>query len=95
MSDKKIELAKKFHALLNEELDPHLLADVDFLNQDGQGGCASHEYCDANVVMHEAFTSTLGRECDLGNEEDVDLVNEAWSIAIRHGYSKEWNESAL
>lgn len=43
--------------------------------------CASHDHCDANVVMLEAFEERFGREPNL--DADTDLFNAAWEIARR------------
>jgi hypothetical protein len=43
--------------------------------------CHSHDYCDANMVMFEAFQSTFGREPDTDNGPDLELWNDAWEIA--------------
>lgn len=48
--------------------------------------CASHDFCDANEVMLEAFVAVLDREPefltdDNPSETDSDLWNEAWTLA--------------
>jgi hypothetical protein len=43
--------------------------------------CASHDFCDANVCMIDAFELTVGREPDASSDEDTDLINAAWSAA--------------
>ena len=40
--------------------------------------CHSHDYCDANQTMLDAFTSTLGREPDLESDADCALITAAW-----------------
>lgn len=50
--------------------------------------CASHDYCDANMVMDSAFRETIGRDAwpegqDAMADADCALWNEAWSIAKR------------
>jgi hypothetical protein len=47
------------------------------------GICASHDFCDANMPMAEAFEGLMGREIDTQSDADVALWNEAWSIAKR------------
>jgi hypothetical protein len=46
--------------------------------------CASHDFCDANMAMDEAFTELAGHEIDADNEADCALWNAAWSHARRH-----------
>lgn len=53
--------------------------------------CQSHEYCDANMAMNEAFMQVMGRsfvfyddekpETLKQNEEDTDFFNAAWDLA--------------
>ena len=40
--------------------------------------CHSHDYCDANVVMAEAFEEWTGSEPRAGSEEDTALLTTAW-----------------
>ena len=41
--------------------------------------CASHDYCDANQSMLDAFEKVMGREYNY--EQDTDLVNDAWTLS--------------
>ena len=52
--------------------------------------CATHDFCDANDIMHGAFCAVVGHDpidFDLDEEEmsqrDVDLWNAAWPVAKR------------
>lgn len=45
------------------------------------GVCASHDYCDANEVMAEAFATIVGRELDVQSADDCHTINEAWDRA--------------
>jgi hypothetical protein len=48
------------------------------------GCCASHDFCDANMPMAEAFAAVMGRPfvTDTGiADADLTLVNAAWDIA--------------
>lgn len=51
------------------------------------GVCHSHDFCDANIVMHEVF---MARGLDLSAEdcppEWVDLWNRAWDLAKARGF---------
>lgn len=46
----------------------------------GEGVCASHDYCDANMVMDEAFTGLFDRSA-ASTDEDCALWNAAWEVA--------------
>lgn len=45
------------------------------------GACASHDFCDANVVMRLAFVAVMEREPDCNDREDTKLWNDAWESA--------------
>ena len=63
--------------------------------------CASHEFCDANVAMQEAFEAVMGRgvylpyQVDNGEataaqaDDDIALWNAAWDYAKREHLSGE------
>ncbi len=44
--------------------------------------CATHNYCDSNMAMFEAFVAVFGREPVLNSDADLGLFNEAWGWAI-------------
>ena len=48
--------------------------------------CATHDYCDANVVMLNAFESALGTEFDPRQQYHADLANAAWELAKIHRF---------
>ena len=43
--------------------------------------CHSHDFCDANEPMAEAFHIITGRDIDTQSETDAALWSDAWSIA--------------
>lgn len=50
------------------------------------GACATHDFCDANMLMAEAFESVMGRKLDGNSDDDMALWNTAWSIAKTMGF---------
>lgn len=48
--------------------------------------CATHDYCDANIVMLNAFESALGTEFDPRQQYYADLANAAWDVAKIHRF---------
>ena len=42
--------------------------------------CFSHDYCDANMVMNEAFGQIFGRDIDATKQADLDMCSKAWEI---------------
>jgi hypothetical protein len=43
--------------------------------------CHTHDFCDANVLMLEAWAEMFGGEPDPASDEDAELINDAWFIA--------------
>lgn len=82
-------LAKEFSAQLLRAIGPDNLQQVVERNRSSEydNACASHDFCDANMVMHAAFCEVLGRDPDLESTKDTDLWNHAWDLAKRVGFS--------
>lgn len=83
-----------FADLLMDRLGAEQFAEMQARNDEEDGdSCASHDYCDANMVMSEAFVKVTGRECrlpcDVGPngptqaevDADMALWNSAWDYA--------------
>lgn len=51
--------------------------------------CWSHNFCDANEVMLEAFKAVFDRDAEIWNEVDTDFINAAWTNAKRFIAGKE------
>lgn len=43
--------------------------------------CASHDFCDANMVMDTAFKKVMRRNLKMQSDADLDLWNKAWTLA--------------
>lgn len=78
-------LGAAFVALLTRDLTTEELAKVRVQNLAvGEGVCASHDFCDANMVMVEALRALTGEpDAFPHSPDDVALWNEAWEIAKR------------
>lgn len=76
-------IARKFSELLHENLSVYEMEHIIASNKtpEYKDCCASHDFCDANVYMAEAFEEVNGEEIDLQNQNHTDLWNEAWRIA--------------
>jgi hypothetical protein len=92
-------LAVDFTRGLNEYLTEEQMAEVIKRNETAEyqdGSCATHDFCDANVMMLEAFENVLGREFVFADEDDphseaqntIDtmLWSAAWEIARNHKF---------
>lgn len=83
----------RFSTALKEQLTPAQFAEMKRLNATADyasGCCASHNFCDANMVMAPAFEEIMGRaliaeNSDVGmTDADCRIVNAAWDSARHH-----------
>lgn len=81
----KVRLAREFGSKVQEELSRADFRAVLELNRNDSTACHTHDFCDANMVMLEAFKVTFEREPEfLTNPDetaDLALWNDAWQIA--------------
>jgi hypothetical protein len=64
-----------------------LLADIDATNRERDDTtCASHDYCDANVAMDQAFRILHGRPPYTNSNEDTEAMNAAWTWVKSIGF---------
>jgi hypothetical protein len=83
-------LADAFAAIVRRDLREHL-PEINRRNATPEYACAcaTHDFCDANVLMQEAFEDLFLRETDPASDLDVWLWNEAWSVAKARGFGRE------
>lgn len=84
MSDKANRLADRFAAILRQWLTPAEFAEMVARNRatDKRAGvCHSHDFCDANMAMDQAWREVVGTEIDADDEAQATLWNEAWDLA--------------
>lgn len=80
------DTAKHFRDVLAEWLDEDEFKEMLEKNIQEPQFCASHEYCDSNMAMHEAFTRQTGKQLEVGeiNEPITHLVwHLAWEIGTK------------
>lgn len=89
------QLAREFSLKLRHYLSEHEMSQVISLNEseEDKDCCHSHDFCDANMVMDEAFIKVFNRSCIFPSDveenpelaakevEDLDLWNAAWTVA--------------
>lgn len=81
---KTTQLADSFASVLRSWLTPDEFAEMQMENAspDYAGNmCASHNYCDANMAMFEAFTEVVGHEPNIDDTQDMNLWADAWTVA--------------
>lgn len=77
----KEELAKEFSRLLREVLTKNEFSKLVQLEKNSKEKtiCHSHDFCDPNAVMLEAFENVHKREADVSMaSEDIGTMCEAW-----------------
>lgn len=96
METTEIYLANAFIAVLNEWIPEHMEEVRSRNAANNDNCCATHDFCDANMAMDEAFQKVMCREFVFWNDEipetqkqnesDTDLINSAWDIAKAKEY---------
>lgn len=75
-------LAHEFSCLLKELLGDDKMQHIVFENRRRNNNtCATHDYCDANIVMSEAFARIYGRCCQPLSDADMAVFSTAWDEA--------------
>jgi hypothetical protein len=91
VTGKEAGLAGAFADVLVEYLTDEEFAEMKRRNavETNESVCHSHDFCDANMAMEDAFRRTFGRLPDVTDKEDgsegddVALWNAAWDLAKR------------
>ncbi len=78
-------ISKAFSRLVRKELRADL-KEIRRLNKEEyeEGVCATHDFCDANELMHDAFVSVMGEfhwEPEAALQADSQLWSEAWNLS--------------
>lgn len=82
------ELANNFSVIIRESFSRSELREINERNKTNPPNiCATHDFCDANMVMHEAWVQVFGGHEDGGlaidcnNEKQCATWNRAWALA--------------
>lgn len=81
----KIALAREFGSLIQAAFSVSQFREMVDRNKaepEDSGVCHTHDYCDSNMVMLEAFQNVFKREPDMDSDDDLELWNDAWAIAF-------------
>lgn len=83
MNNDHIAIGTTFVLNLRAELGEAVFAEVKELNATPAyvDSCASHDFCDPNLLMAAAFETVMGRHIDLRSDANVALWNKAWEWA--------------
>jgi len=77
------KLAKEFSGILKDWTGEESIKAINEKNATRAyvDACASHEFCDPNTAMIEAFANVMGRSINFQNAGDFSMINHAWSTA--------------
>ena len=107
MSEQAIQLAEVFSAILNDWLSPEEIAEINVRNdrEESDSFCHTHDYCDSNMAMLEAFGKVTGRSyCFYNSQEpgsfqqnvqDDLLWLEAWNMARKQKFALRAGKEAI
>jgi hypothetical protein len=82
-------LVDEFSQRVRDYLSPEQMQQVLTRNLSGSPSvCATHDFCDANELMAQAFVLVMGREPEPSSSLDAELWNCAWSIAKNANFAR-------
>lgn len=80
----KVKIARAFCRILHTWLTPCQMQQVVLRNRTRpEGVCHSHDFCDPNVAMDDAFKKVRGRRMNAQRDSDLNLWIAAWDLAIK------------
>jgi hypothetical protein len=79
-------IAAAFSAIVRAELSGYM-PEIIAKNAAYGDACATHDYCDANMLMADAFEIAMGRSANIQNQTDLDLINAAWGAAKQSDFA--------
>ena len=83
------DLGKEFCKILREWLGDQI-NEVNRLNKlEGYSSdiCHSHDFCDPNQAMIDAFKTVINREIDFNSESDIELINDTWDACKQSNFN--------
>lgn len=92
------KIAKEFSEILLSWIGEAKMKRVVELNrlQANPSICHSHDFCDANMAMEEAFTNLgLLTPCDADNTPKGEIVNEFWGQVWHLAKQHEFNQDSI
>jgi len=88
-----LKVAKQFSIVLNQWI-PEKLYEVNLRNKEQSyiehNCCATHDFCDPNQAIIDAFSVVFGREPSVKNQKDNMIINNAWLIAKTAGFKVDY-----
>lgn len=81
--DSVIRLAREFGSLIQQDLGRAEFRQVieRNKNEDDSSICHTHDFCDANMLMSQAFQTVFERPFDGNYDPHIKVWNDAWQVA--------------
>jgi hypothetical protein len=94
--DNVVELANAFiEQILTELTEEQVSACRVYIDSHPDSStCPTHDYCDSNQLMLDAFHASIGRRMDVLNDDDHALSSAAWDLARTLRFSQHWIDTA-
>lgn len=82
------KLARDFSDVLQKWLTPEQMEEVNKRNaaETSPGVCHSHDFCDANEAMLEAYAKQMCPD-EMGTPESLSAWDAAWHLARQHEFN--------
>lgn len=92
-TDKIPAIANRFGYVIREWLTPDEILQVLIMNAQETGGnainaCNTHEFCDPNEAMIQAFKAIMDREIDTASQDEMGLICNAWNVAKANHFKR-------
>ena len=86
-TEQACKLAIEFSGVLKEWLTTDELKAINEENKKrNDNTCATHDYCDSNQAMIDAYFLVFGKEPDINADFNFDITNAAWDIAKQNNF---------
>ena len=84
-------LSAKFTEILNQWLTKKQLNEIRKRNKqpDYENCCATHDFCDPNQAMIDAWVTVFGKEPDLRKDRVMTIMNKAWDLSKEKEFRNE------
>lgn len=80
------ELSEQFSGIIRDWLTEDELEQVNTANLNSGDSCETHEFCDPNEAMLQAFNKAFNCELDLQDPLHVELFNRAWAVSKKRNF---------
>lgn len=89
-----VKLANKFTEYICDGFSTEIMEKIREINKkNNDNTCATGDFCDSNMSMDSAFSEIVGRQIDIQNELEMDIWNNAWTLAKKNDFKIQLSHS--